>query len=64
MLIKIGDGFFEREEVAAVLPRAADTLVFLRGGKSVVIDAVLSADEIAALLRKTDLTQTDTERTE
>ena len=53
-MIQIGDAFFERAEISAILPKAGETLVFLRSGKSVALDVILSADDIAELLDVTD----------
>lgn len=61
-LVKIGDAYFERSEIAVVLPRTGDTLVFLRSGKSVGVDATLSSEQLTALLKELDSQNTNTNR--
>ena len=49
-LVKVGDGWFDRSEVAAVLRQDGRLLVFLKSGKPVTLPDNMSRDEIAALI--------------
>ena len=49
-LVKVGDLWVHRREIAAVLPQDGRTIIFLRGGKSISIPEFLSNDEIMSLL--------------
>ncbi len=48
--VKVGDGWFDRSEVAAVLRQDGRLLVFLKSGKPVTLPDNMSRDEIEALI--------------
>ena len=50
--VKIGDGWFDKGEVAAVLRQNGKLLVFLRSGKPVTLPGPMSDAEIEALIRE------------
>lgn len=50
--VKVGDGWFDRNEVAAVLPQDGKLLIFLKSGKPVSVPDTMSREEIEALVRK------------
>lgn len=50
--VRIGNAVFDLDEIAAILPREHDTLIFLRGGKSVGIDEVLTPKQVEDILEK------------
>lgn len=49
--VKVGDGWFDKSEVAAVLRQDGRLLVFLKSGKPVTLPDTMSAEEIEALIR-------------
>lgn len=50
--VKVGDGFFDKSEVAAVLRQDGRLLVFLKSGKPVTLPDNMSQEEIDALIRE------------
>lgn len=50
--VKVGDGFFDKSEVAAVLRQDGRLLVFLKSGKPVTLPDNMSREEIEALIRE------------
>ena len=50
--VKVGDGFFDKNEVAAVLRQDGRLLVFLKSGKPVTLPDNMSREEIEALIRE------------
>ena len=48
--IKIGDGWFDKSEVAAVLRQDGRLLVFLKSGKPVTLPDNMSTEEIEELV--------------
>lgn len=50
-IIKIGDLYIDRDEIAAILPRdGRETLIFLRSGKSISVDVQLSEEDLRRLM--------------
>ena len=50
--VKVGDGYFDKCEVAAVLRQDGRLLVFLKSGKPVTLPDNMSRKEIEALIRE------------
>ena len=50
--VKVGDGWFDKSEVAAVLRQGGKLLVFLKSGKPVTLPDNMSAEELEALIGK------------
>ena len=50
--VKVGDGWFDKSEVAAVLRQDGRLLVFLKSGKPVTLPDHMSNEEIEALIRE------------
>ena len=48
--VKVGGGWFDRSEVAAVLRQDGRLLVFLKSGKPVTMPDDMSRDELEALI--------------
>lgn len=50
--VKVGDGWFDKSEVAAVLRQNGNLLVFLKSGKPVTLHDDWSEDEIEKLVKE------------
>lgn len=50
--VKVGDGWFDKSEVAAVLRQGGKLLVFLKSGKPVTLPDNMSTEELEALIGK------------
>lgn len=50
--VKVGDCFFDKHEIAAVLRQDGQLLVFLKSGKPVTLPDNMSRDELEALIRE------------
>ena len=50
--VKVGDGWFDKSEVAAVLRQGGKLLVFLKSGKPVTLPDNMSREELEALIRE------------
>ena len=48
--VKVGEGWFDRAEVAAVLRQDGRLLVFLKSGKPVTMPDDMSREELEALI--------------
>lgn len=50
--VKVGEGWFDKSEVAAVLHQGGKLLVFLKSGKPVTLPDNVSREELDALIRE------------
>lgn len=50
--VKVGDGWFDRSEVAAVLRQDGRLLVFLKSGKPVTLPDTMTTSEILELIEE------------